>query len=288
LVAWPLTTTAQDSTRTALPDSLRKPVVQRASLRSAFIPGWGQVYNKKYWKAPLALGAVGTGVYFSSQAIPRNRTYRDALILRLDGDSTTTDEFSGVLSTADLLVARRQRKARLNAAVLTTVFAYGLNIVDAYADASIRFSNKTHHPERAAFYSAVLPGAGQVYNRKYWKVPIVFVGVGTALYFIKFNSDSTRYFSDAYTLRVNGEPLADRFDTYSDQDLADYRDFYKNQLDVSYIALGIVYALNIIDAVVDAHLFDFDISDDLSLSVMPEVNWYAGGFSPGVRWRIGL
>jgi hypothetical protein len=278
-----------DTTRQVLPDSLRKKVVQGASLRSAAIPGWGQVYNKKYWKAPLALGAVGTGIYFSSRFAPDNRTYKEALILRLDGDSTTIDQFDGVMSTEQLIVKRRLAKTRLNAALFSTLFAYAMNITDAYADASIRFSKNDHHPEKAGFYSALLPGAGQLYNRKYWKIPIVYGALGVSIYFVKFNSDSTRFYADAHTLLSHGEPIPSRLAHYTDQDLIDFRDFYKNQLDISYIAVSAVYVLNIIDAIVDAHLFDFDISDDLSLSVWPSLDWgYHTGLSPGIAWKIRL
>lgn len=287
-IAQDTTGIAQDSVRQVLPDSLRKQVVQGASLRSAVIPGWGQLYNKKFWKAPIALGAVGTGVYFTSQFIPENRTYKQALILRLDGDTTTVDAFAGTLSTAQLLAARRQHRSRLTAALLFTLYAHAMNVTDAFADASIRLSKVEHRPEKAGFYSALLPGAGQLYNKKYWKIPIVFAGLGASLYFIKFNSDSTRLFSDAYVLKKNGEPISGRFDNYTDQDLLDYRDFYKNQLDISYLACGAIYILNILDAVVDAHLYDFDISDDLSLSVVPELHWTASGVRPAVTWRLGI
>jgi hypothetical protein len=279
-----------DTTFQPLPDSLRKKVVQGAALRSAVIPGWGQLYNKKYWKAPIAFGAVGTGLYFLPGFARENANYKEALILRLDGDSTTVDEFSGTLSIAELLAARRMHRSRLSAVLLATLYAYALNITDAFADASIKFTKKDHHPEKAGFYSAMLPGAGQLYNRKYWKIPIVFGALGASVYFIKYNTDSTQLYSDTYVLKKNSEPIPDRFALYETQDLLDFRNFYKNQLNISYIACGVVYILNILDAVVDAHLYDFDISDDLSLSMWPELQWRGAlsGWSPGLRWRIEL
>lgn len=285
--AVPAHVAAQDTARQVLPDSLRKRVIQGASLRSAVIPGWGQLYNRKYWKAPLALGTVGAGVYFTSQFAQDNGTYKKALVLRLDGDSQTIDEFAATLTTAQLLSERRQRKQRLNIAVGATIFSYGINILDAYTDASGKFTHSLHPPAKAALYSALLPGAGQLYNKKYWKLPILYAGLGTAIFFVKFNSDSTNLYGDAYTLRTNGETTADRFSAYSDADLIDFRDFYKSQLDFSFIAVGIIYVLSIIDAIVDAHLYDFDISDDLSLSVWPELQTQAGkGLSPGMRWSL--
>jgi len=290
VLLWGSTTAfAQDTTKQVLPDSLRKKVVQGAALRSVVIPGWGQVHNKKYWKAPIALAGVGTSVYFASLAAKESDIYKRAVLYRLDKDTNTVDEFFGTLSTARLLRERRLRKAHLNVWVFASLFSYALNVTDAYTDANMKFSNRNHYPEKAAFYSALLPGAGQWYNRKYWKVPIVYAGLGASIAFIIDNTKQLNIYRDAYILRTDGDPTTvDTFPLYHDKHLIDFRDFYKRNLDVSYIALGAIYILNIIDAIVDAHLYGFDISDDLSLKWRPQLHVTSAGVKPGIGWTLRL
>lgn len=127
-------------------------------------------------------------------------------------------------------------------------------------------------PKTASILSAVLPGAGQVYNQKYWKVPVVYAALGTAVYFIDFNTKKYRTFRNEYVARLDADET-----TVPNPEHADLEDaqidkakvYYKRMLDISYASLGIVYILNIVDASVDAHLFTFDVSEDLSLNWQP-------------------
>ncbi len=130
---------------------------------------------------------------------------------------------------------------------------------------------KRHSVGRAVWMSAVLPGLGQVYNRKWWKVPIIYAGFAGLGYAIGFNADKFNTYSSAYRLRVDGDTnTIDEFaDTYSESNLVTLKDFYKRTLDLSIIFTAVLYALNIIDAAVDAHLFEFDVSDDLTMRVDP-------------------
>ena len=123
-------------------------------------------------------------------------------------------------------------------------------------------------PSRAAFYSAVLPGLGQAYNRKYWKIPIVYAAIGTGVYFIVDNQNKFDRFQTAYKRRISGRP--DEFDgTGSNPDISNAgliraQEFYKKNRDLSiFITLGL-YALNIIEANVDAHLDDRAFNRNLS------------------------
>ncbi len=129
-------------------------------------------------------------------------------------------------------------------------------------------------PKTASILSAVLPGAGQVYNRKYWKVPIVYAALGTAVYFIDFNSKKYRTFRGEYVARLDDDSLTIPSPEYSDiadAQINDAKDYYKRMLDLSYASLALVYVLNIVDASVDAHLFSFDVSEDLSVNWRPEI-----------------
>jgi hypothetical protein len=130
---------------------------------------------------------------------------------------------------------------------------------------------KQHSPQRAAIYSAILPGTGQIYNKKYWKAPIVYAAFGTLGYFIHDNNSQYKQFREAYKIRTdNNSGTIDKFaDKYTDENLKALRDYYRRNVELSIIMTAFVYILNIIDASVDAHLFGFNVSDDLSLNIEP-------------------
>ena len=123
---------------------------------------------------------------------------------------------------------------------------------------------------KASILSAVIPGAGQVYNKKYWKVPIIYASLATSIYFIQDNQKKLNSYQDAYITRSNGG--SDQYiDVYNNSQLLTIVDYYERNRDVSYIITAAIYLLNIVDASVDAHLFDFDISEDLSLKATPQM-----------------
>lgn len=125
---------------------------------------------------------------------------------------------------------------------------------------------------KAALYSALLPGAGQVYNKKYWKVPILAAGFGTLIYFIDFNNDYYQEYKTAYANRIDGDSLTtDNYPNYTVNDLSVRKDYYRRNRDLCIILVGGVYVLNIIDAYVDAQLKGFDISDNLSMKISPSL-----------------
>lgn len=133
-----------------------------------------------------------------------------------------------------------------------------------------------HQPARAAIYSAIIPGAGQVYNRKYWKVPIVLGGIGVSYWFIQDNNTNYQRYKTAYLDVVNGR--TDEFNgLYSADQLRSVADTYHRWRDLSYVALGLVYVLNIMDASVDAYFVRFDVSDDLTVQAGPSLSLAAQG-----------
>jgi hypothetical protein len=146
----------------------------------------------------------------------------------------------------------------------------GLSSVLAQSDSLPAAEPELRDPQKAALMSALLPGLGQIYNHKYWKLPIVYAGLGTSIYFIRFNSSEYFSYRDAYIARMDGDSTTlDAFPFYSAGNIKSLRDYYHRNLELSYIATGVIYILNIVDATVDAHLFSFDVSDDLSLNVQP-------------------
>lgn len=144
---------------------------------------------------------------------------------------------------------------------------------------------KKHSPTTAAIFSAIVPGLGQAYNKKYWKIPIIYTGFGVLGYFIYTNADRYDKYQQAYHVRVDDDPLTvdDFVNQYSDADLLTLKKYYRRNLEISIIGTTLLYVLNILDATVDAHLFYFDVSNDLSLRLEP---YYY--FSPQQKIFTGL
>jgi hypothetical protein len=142
---------------------------------------------------------------------------------------------------------------------------------------------RMHSPRKATIMSAALPGLGQAYNKKYWKIPIIYAGFGVLGYFIKTNNEEYKVYKSAYKNRLDGDAsTVDPYvGIYSDADLATLKNFYRRNRDLSIIGASILYILNMVDASVDAHLFYFDVSDNLSLNIQPEIN-------PGPYTATGL
>ncbi len=119
-------------------------------------------------------------------------------------------------------------------------------------------------PAKAAFYSAVLPGLGQAYNKKYWKIPLVYAAIGTSLYFYIDSNNKYNQYRDAYKRRLEGYS-DDKF-TYLDTNrLITGQKFYQRNRDLSALFVLGFYALNIIDANVDAALIQFNVNENLSV-----------------------
>jgi len=136
-----------------------------------------------------------------------------------------------------------------------------------------------HSPRLATILSAVLPGLGQAYNKKYWKIPVVYAALGVTGYFYVENNKQYNDFRQAYKFRTDENPATtDPYvEKYTDDQLKMLRDYYRRNLELTVIVGAAIYALNIIDAAVDAHLFDFEVNDDLSLKIEPTFAVPLGG-----------
>ncbi len=125
-------------------------------------------------------------------------------------------------------------------------------------------------PRKAAILSSTLPGLGQIYNKKYWKIPIIYAGLLTSAYYINDNNVQYKLYKDAYLKRLDNNPDNDDFvGEYSSGDLLILKDFYRRNREVSILCFVGTYIINVLDASVDAHLFDYDISEDISLQITP-------------------
>jgi hypothetical protein len=126
------------------------------------------------------------------------------------------------------------------------------------------------NPRIASLLSAALPGAGQVYNGKFWKLPILYGGGFALGYYIRLNNQQYKLCRDSYIQVKAGEK--DYFNGAYDADqLARLREYWRRNRDLLIIVSGLSYLLNIADAAVDAHLSRFDVSDDLSVKWSPGI-----------------
>jgi hypothetical protein len=156
---------------------------------------------------------------------------------------------------------------------------------------------KKHSPGAATLMSTLLPGLGQIYNKKYWKPPIIYAAGGAIYYFFDYNN--TRYHRyrkafNQYIADMDGDGQPDNSldniendavrnlmqqSTDPETSISLYRNYYRRNRDLNIILMSGLYVLNIIDAMVDAHFYSFDVSDDLSMRVEPSLNYqnYATG-----------
>jgi Family of unknown function (DUF5683) len=167
----------------------------------------------------------------------------------------------------------------------TTLFARGQ--VDTVPRRTDTTAKRKHSPRKAAIRSAIIPGWGQVYNKKLWKVPIVYTALGIPAYQFVDNLkwyNRTKY---AYAVVVSNtqdpdslarvhQQLRPFVDRKLGNELVNYRNEFRRNVDYSVLFFLLFWGLNIVDATVDAHLKDFDVSPDLSLRLKP-------GYSPTGR-----
>ncbi len=126
------------------------------------------------------------------------------------------------------------------------------------------------NPKKSALYSAILPGAGQLYNRQYWKVPVVYAGVAVAAYFLIDNSREYQRFRRGYIARINNANVQDEFtDKYSGAQLQVLQNAYRKYLDMTILFTGLGYTLQVLDALTFAHLKNFDVSKNISMRMRP-------------------
>lgn len=139
----------------------------------------------------------------------------------------------------------------------------------------IPFRHREKNPKVAGWLSAAIPGAGQVYNGQWWKVPIVYGGAAGLAYLHNFNKTERDIFQKELRGRMNLQDTTSTFipnpnlELWSDAQILNARNYYRRNLELVYVFSGLLYFLNIVDAVVFAHLATFDVSDNLTMHVQP-------------------
>lgn len=245
---------------------------------STVLPGYGQVYNKQYWKLPVLYGVVGAGL---AMYLKENKTFKP---LKREYEAYTnqstvrTPELDAL--QARMIRSNTRRQLYLGLSVASYIYFIG--------DAAINYStNDVSHVKKATTLACIFPGAGQIYNKSYWKVPFVIGGFASMIYCVDWNNRGYQRFKKAYGLvsdfDKNHEQYPENYpdnrptDEFKGKFSADFlrnlRNNYRRNRDLCYIVAGALYILQIVDAHVDAHFKDYDISDDLTMNLEPMVNY---------------
>lgn len=142
-------------------------------------------------------------------------------------------------------------------------------------------------PTVATILSAILPGAGQVYNEKIWKVPIIYGGIVTTAYFVEFNNRRYQKFKEALEIMRDPSLGTNPFPSLNQDGIIRNVDYWRRNRDLCYLIFGAIYVMGIVDAQVDAHLSGFDVSEDLSLKIEPTYeSLMAGGNLTGLSLKL--
>ena len=128
-----------------------------------------------------------------------------------------------------------------------------------------------HSPKKASILSACTPGAGQIYNKKYWKLPIIWGGIGASIYLAEIYKERYHFYLNEYILELDYPNTQSQFHGQTTVlGLKNTKDSYRKWMETSYVVAGAIYIMQILDANVDAQLMTFDVSEDLSLHITPE------------------
>ena len=279
------------------PDGRRVRLNKRGEVRKPFIsdsmglskvcwlslplPGFGQIYNKQYWKLgilyPVVGASVGMFVYENKQYKPIKKQYDQYLV---DNGYMRTPELDEIQTK----LIKHNTRQQIYAGVAIATYLYFIG------DAAINYStNEVSRIKKATTLSTIFPGAGQVFNKSYWRVPIVLGGLASTIYTIDWNNRGYQRFKTAYALRVDYDNNPDKYPggaadefrgAYSATFLKNLKDSYRRNRDLCIILTAGVYLLQILDAHVDAHLQDYDISDDLSMNLEPYFDYTTVGTQP--------
>ena len=161
--------------------------------------------------------------------------------------------------------------------VLLLFILFTSNSFASKDDTTAVVNDTLHSVRKAVILSAVIPGAGQIYNhtampkgkkKAFWKVPLIYAGLGATTYFLIYNQTEQSNYKDEYTLRLDNI-VSPNYAQFTDSGILALYDQHQNWRDLSILGLAAVYFIQIIDAGVEAHFVSFDISEDLSLKLEP-------------------
>jgi TM2 domain-containing membrane protein YozV len=253
--------------------------ISRVAAISLGVPGFGQLYNAQYWKIPVLYGSMGGLTYLTIDANKKFQRYKrqyDFLLQEYyalgtrQGNTFTPNVAEQERFLHTEIEPVRTRMIRYN--TQRTVFFTGAALTYLYflADGVMNYPHPTTTVKRATTLAMMFPGAGQFYNKSYWKVPIVIGTFATMGYLIDWNNRIYQRMRTAYNNPNNNEFTSNPgYAWLTPEGIKSRRDNARRNRDLCIIVTAGAYLLSVVEAHVDAHMKDFDISDDLAMRVEP-------------------
>lgn len=226
----------------------------------SLIPGVGQVYNRQYWKVPVFYGLIGG---FAAGGLITSKSYQKSKA-----------EWQ---RTVDLKLPQAQQdyaQGKMERDGMTRTLFYamaGATYLYQVADATFNYRGPVDHIRKATTLAAIFPGAGFIYTRTYWRLPIYYGGFLALATVVDYNSRSYQRYQRAYNAMTDNDPTTvDEFNgQYTSQMLQNARNQYRRNRDFGIICIIGAYILSIVDTHVIATLKNWDISPDLSVTIEP-------------------
>lgn len=247
----------------------------KMSTIAVILPGFGQIYNKQYWKLPVLYGSVAAFTY-------------GGLSMNNKAKITKQDFDIAIANNEQKEVDRLYGEYRDYKTASTVLFAGAVATYMYFlADAAFNYRGGEDDKNRATYLALMCPGAGQIYNQQYWKLPIVYGGFATMAYVINFNGRGYTRYKRAYDDVSQGLP--DEFNKkYTEELLRNTKNQFRRARDLAIFYTAGFYILTVIDAYVSASFKQYDVSDDLSLQVAPKVDYNNFGNSRSYSGSYGL
>jgi hypothetical protein len=244
--------------------------------RSVAVPGLAQIYNKQFRKLPVLYGTVatGVGVYAWQNRLykPYKREYDRMIAYRptIEGQGGEAwRRYKATVSELQNDMARHNSGRQLAMGFALASYAWFL------VDGTLNYAGTATDVKKATTLAMIIPGAGQIYNKSYWKLPIVYGGGAVLAYVVNWNNRGYQRYKMAYEFRTDDlDVTVDEF-LHTDlqaSDLLQARNSFRRQRDLSIIFLGLFYVLQAVDAHASAYMKTYDVSEDLArISITPSM-----------------
>lgn len=254
--------------------------LRNVCISSIVMPGFGQIYNKQYWKLPILYGTVGASLGLCLWSNSKYKPLKNQFNSITDENLFRTPELNALQS--QMIKYNTMRQVFMISTIASYIYFIG--------DATIKYStSEVSQVSKATTLSLICPGAGQIYNKSYWRVPIVIGGFATTIYCIDWNNRGYQRFKKAYRLKADYDANPDLYPDgskdefagrYNTSFLKNLRNSYRRNRDLCIILTAGLYILQAIDAHVDAHLQTYDISKDLTVSLSPSIGYSYNRMAP--------
>ncbi len=231
---------------------------------SLAVPGFVQFYNEDYWKIPVVWGGMAAGgdiyAWQNKEYKPLKRRYDDLMLRRVNIGDPNYEAYKAEMTDVQTQMIRHNTYRQMAMGFALASYMYGL------VDGTMNHPGYANDVKKATTLAMVFPGAGQAYNRSYWKIPIVAGGAAVLMYCIDFNNRYYQRYKIAYNALTDGiDETVDEFEGRWDaQRLMNNKNIARRNRDLCIILTGLFYVIQVIDAHATAHMKTYDVSDDLA------------------------